>query len=185
MRPSTGEHHLRPPVKSLLGRLRSRALLGQGQSLPFVPFANMPELRPLRSTGITRLRRYCGPLRHPERPGHLLTEFQLEVPRLPRRGFPCCVRSPCAGMPSPLPRRNRCAFSLILPSDGSLPSVPKVGFRISIFEACSAFTHVTACRFARSPSDPLHRRLRRLRYLHHRSDCYWLERELPGGTFTR
>ena len=135
----------------------------------------------------------------------------VEGPHPRRRGFPCCARSPCADMPmflsdrqagqpalrlaglpayrtktlSPLPRRNRCAFSLILHSNISLPSVPKVGFRVSVFEACSAFTHVTACRFARSPSDPLHRRLRRLRCLRHRSDCYWLERELPGGTSTR
>jgi len=185
MMQSTRGHHLHPPVKSLLGRLRSRALLGRSQSLPFVPFANMPELRPLRSTGITRLHRYCEPLRHPGRPGHLLTEFRLRVPRPHRWGFPCCVRSPFADMPSPLPRRNRCAISLILHSNVSLPSVPKVGFRISIFEACSAFTRVTACRFAGSPSDPFHRRLRLLRYLHNRSDCYWLERELPGGTFTR
>lgn len=30
--------------------------------------------------------------------------------------------------------------------------------------------------------DPLHRRLRPLRFLHDRSDCYRLERKLPGGT---
>jgi len=40
------------------------------------------------------------------------------------------------------------------PGDVSLPSVPKVGLRISIFEACSAFTRVTACGLARSPCDP-------------------------------
>jgi hypothetical protein len=45
-----------------------------------------------------------------------------------------------------------------------------------VFEACSAFTHVTACRLAKSPSDPLHRRLRRLCCLHRRSDCYRVER---------
>jgi hypothetical protein len=40
-------------------------------------------------------------------------------------------------------------------------------------------------RSACSPShlcDPLHRRLRSLRYLHDRSDCYRPERKLPGGT---
>src|SRR5437660_1901415 len=44
-------------------------------------------------------------------------------------------------------------------------------------------------RPARSPSrlsDPLHRRLRRLRCLHRRSDCFRVERtQFPGGTFTR
>jgi len=29
--------------------------------------------------------------------------------------------------------------------------------------------------------DPLHRRLRWFRYLHHRSDCYRLKRQLPDG----
>ena len=52
-----------------------------------------------------------------------------------------------------------------------------LGSRINNFEACSAFTHVTVCPVAKSPeSDPLHPRLRRIRYLLHRSDCYRLER---------
>jgi len=35
-------------------------------------------------------------------------------------------------------------------------------------------------------SDPLHRRLRRFRFLHRRSDCFRVERtQFPGGTFTR
>jgi hypothetical protein len=56
-----------------------------------------------------------------------------------------------------------------------------VGPRIALFEACSAFTHVPACMFAKSPKgDPLHRRLRQLRYLHYRSDCYRLERPVAG-----
>ena len=44
-------------------------------------------------------------------------------------------------------------------------------------------------RPACSPShlcDPLHRRLRRFRFLHRRSDCFRVERtQFPGGTFTR
>jgi hypothetical protein len=36
-----------------------------------------------------------------------------------------------------------------------------------------AFTCVTACIFAGSPSDPFHRRLRRIRCLLRRFDCYW------------
>jgi hypothetical protein len=36
-------------------------------------------------------------------------------------GFPCCVRSPCTRMPSPLPRWGRRAPSLTLPDDASLP----------------------------------------------------------------
>ena len=79
MRLSKRDHHLRLSVQSLLGRLGSKALLGRSQSLALVPFDDAPELRPLRSTGITRLRRYYEPLRHPERPGHLLTEFRLRI----------------------------------------------------------------------------------------------------------
>jgi hypothetical protein len=45
-----------------------------------------------------------------------------------------------------------------------------------------------ALRPAYSPShfhDPLHRRLQPFRYLHDCSDCYRLERKLPGGICTR
>jgi hypothetical protein len=68
------------------------------------------------------------------------------------RGFPCCVRSPYACMPSPLPRRNRRVCSLVNPCGGGLPRT--IGGSASAskrFEACSAFTHVTACMLAESP----------------------------------
>jgi hypothetical protein len=44
------------------------------------------------------------------------------------------------------------------------------------FGTCSAFTHVTACTLAESPCDPLHRKLRQLRCLRCRFDCYRVER---------
>ena len=71
------------------------------------------------------------------------------------------------------------------PSRISLPrSRSRVGLRIVLFEACSAFTHVTACTLARSPiRDSLHQRLQPFRYLHSCSGCFRLER-LPGGAFT-
>jgi hypothetical protein len=40
-------------------------------------FPNVPEVRPLSSTGITRLPRYYGPVRHPTRPGLALAGCQL------------------------------------------------------------------------------------------------------------
>src|ERR1700730_18469206 len=52
----------------------------------------------------------------------------------------------------------------------------EVGSCNCFFEACSAFTHVTACTLAESPSDPLHRKLRQLRCLRCRFDCYRVER---------
>ena len=58
-----------------------------------------------------------------------------------------------------------------------LPTKPgRVGSCISLFEACSAFTHVTACTRAKSPSDSLHQRLQQFRCLHCCSDCYRVER---------
>src|SRR5262249_2985281 len=51
-----------------------------------------------------------------------------------------------------------------------------VGSCIDRFEACSAFTLVTACTLAESPSDPFHRKLRPLLCLCRRLDCYRVER---------
>src|ERR1700680_1355556 len=52
----------------------------------------------------------------------------------------------------------------------------KVGSCNYFFGACSAFTHVTACTLAESPSDPLHRELRQLCCLRCRLDCFRVER---------
>ena len=56
------------------------------------------------------------------------------------------------------------------------PNRRRVGPCIALFEACSAFTHVTACTLAKSPSDSLHQRLQQSRCLHCCSDCYRVER---------
>src|ERR1700732_262207 len=61
-------------------------------------------------------------------------------------------------MLSPLPRRSDWAYYFAhSPSRISLPRKGcRVGLRIVLFEICSAFTRVTACTLARSPSrDPL------------------------------
>ncbi len=41
----------------------------------------------------------------------------------------------------------------LVPSGDRRPSLnlSQVGYRIALFEACSAFTHVTACTLAKSP----------------------------------
>ena len=52
----------------------------------------------------------------------------------------------------------------------------QVGSCNYFFGACSAFTQVMACTLAESPSDPLHRKLRQLRCLRCRFDCYRVER---------
>jgi hypothetical protein len=55
----------------------------------------------------------------------------------------------------------------------------RVGSCINDFGACSAFTYVTACTLAKSPSDSLHQRLQQSRCLHCCSDCYRAE---PTGS---
>src|SRR5438132_11822777 len=75
------------------------------------------------------------------------------------------------------PGRSDGAFSLVY-LHHQRPSLcnSQVGSCNCFFEACSAFTHVTACTLAESPSDPLHRKLRQLRCLRCRFDCYRVER---------
>jgi len=63
---------------------------------------------------------------------------------------------PFAYMPSPLPRQVR--WKLIrsyIPIVFGLPRASgSVGSCINLFEACSAFTHITACMLAESPMRP-------------------------------
>ena len=68
--------------------------------------ANVPEVRSLPSTVVTRLPRYYEPLRRPTRPGLSLAGVRLAA-RRHRWGLPCCDRSPCTDMLSPLPRWDR------------------------------------------------------------------------------
>src|SRR5580692_5181831 len=86
----------------------------------------------------------------------------------------------------PLPRCSGWAYSsLISPSRVSLPRKGhRVGLRIVLFEACSAFTRVAACTLARSPYVVTAiRRLQTLRLLHVCSGRFRLERS-PGGACT-
>ncbi len=75
------------------------------------------------------------------------------------------------------PGRSDGACSLV-PLHRQRPSLcnSQVGSCDCCFGACSAFTHVMACTLAGSPSDPFHRKLRQLRCLRRRFDCYRVER---------
>src|SRR6266446_2688917 len=59
---------------------------------------------------------------------------------------------------------------MVSPTSLLVPPLPRLSQRDS------AFTHVTACTLAKSPSDSLHQRLQRSRCLHRCSDCYRVER---------
>jgi hypothetical protein len=61
-------------------------------------FQDAPEVRPLPSTGITRLRRYYGPVRHPTRPGLVLADCRLLLPA--PLGLPVLREWSCANVPA-------------------------------------------------------------------------------------
>ena len=69
----------------------------------------------------------------------------------------------------------------------AFPSEGRVGFRIARFGACSAFTRVAARMVAEPPkAASLHRSASgHVVTSITRSDCYRLERQLPGGIRTR
>ena len=114
-------------------------------------------------------------------PPHTARPVSHELPVDPYRdhrwGFPCCVWSPMRTCHRHYPGRFDGACSLVY-LHRLRPSLcnSQVGSCNCFFGACSAFTHVMACALAESPSDPLHRKLRRLRCLRRRFDCYRVER---------
>jgi len=130
----------------------SSEFIGCPISRSFTTYCVCLELRSLPSTGITQLPRYYEPLRHPKAPSLSLTGFRLVVADH-ALGLPvfralslctCCRYYPGAAT-------GRIA-SLSSPSRVSLPRYgSRVGLRIVLFEACSAFTRVTACTLALSP----------------------------------
>ena len=142
----------------------------------------MPEVRPLCSTGITRLHRSYEPLRHRRDRAWPSRVARCGRRRRPRRfpvlhvySFDACRRS--------LPRRNR----RVRLSHGFLcnAGLPRVSVRsasaTSVSRPRRAFICITARIFAGSPSDPFHRRLRRVRCLPRRFDCYWASDPSQAG----
>ena len=82
-----------------------------------------PELRPLRSSGITRPHRYSRPLRHPDRPGLPLAGVRLARATPPTglpvlRPFPSCMRAAAN-----TPAEPAGALVARFPADGSLPRI--------------------------------------------------------------
>jgi hypothetical protein len=144
-----------------------------------------PELRPLPSTGITRLRRYYEPLRHPRAAGPSLTGVRLVIadrasglpvlralplctccrhyPGAAARCFVCSLPQPC--QPSPIWQSGR-------PARRPFRGLSGVHSRYGL--------HTRAATVFRGT---LHRRLQPFRYLHSCSGCFRLELS-PGGTFT-
>ena len=114
-----------------------------------------PALRWMCFFTASRLRRYYEPLRHPKRPSLSLTSCQLIHTAITagtsRVAYgPLCLH---AVANTPAGRLEFCSlerFHSLRPS----PKPGRVGSCITLFEACSAFTHVTACMLAKSPMRP-------------------------------
>src|SRR5207245_7081133 len=117
----------------------------------------------------------ASPPPHPARP--VSRELPVDPDRDHRWRFPCYVWSPMRTCHRHYPGRFNGACPLIC-LHCQRPSLcnSQVGSCNCFFGACSAFTHVTTCTLTESPSDPLHRRLRQLRCLCCRFDCYRVER---------
>jgi hypothetical protein len=73
-------------------------------------------------------------------------------------GLPVLQRSSsCMHALANTPAEPLCALFAHFPKDGNLPRIHgRVGFRVTLFEACSAFTHVTACILAKSSNMTLY-----------------------------
>ena len=113
------------------------------------------EVRPLPSTGVNRLQRYYEPVRHPTRPGLSLTGIRLVLAG-PPLGLPVFRVSPLSACRRHYPGGTAGCFYRSLPQRRwPSPYLRWVGSHVSIFEACSAFTHVTAHRLAKSPEATL------------------------------
>ena len=118
----------------------------------------------------------------PTRPGLALAGCPL---RLPPPSSPVS-RASCAFlryMPSSLPRRNgKVRLSLLFPCHAGLPRMSDGSASASsVSGPRQSFTCVTACIFAGPPSGPFHQRLRRIRCLLRRFDCYWASDPSQAG----
>ena len=106
----------------------------------FPPSFALPRPRPLRSAGVTRPLRYYEPIRHPAGPS-----WPSRVPggrvrptgRASRVATASLLRACCRHYPGGTGRCSRRSLpDRWLPS----PNSGRVGFRITLFEACSTFT---------------------------------------------
>ena len=131
--------------------------------------------------------RYYEPLRLPTRPSLSLAGVWLRVPRPHRTGSPVVARMSLHACRRHYPggtaescRSCPIARARLDVSGGGLPLGEEESASASNLSrpARRSLTFRPAC--SRDLCDPLHRRLRRLRYLGRRSDSYRLERPLAG-----
>jgi hypothetical protein len=104
---------------------------------------------------ICRLHRYYEPLRHPSQPGLSLASCQLTHTAITAgtsrvASDPLRLHAVATTPAGPIETCSLIRFHRLRPS----PNRRRVGPCITLFEACSAFTHVTACMLAESPMRP-------------------------------
>ena len=141
-------------------------------------FESAPEVRGLPSAGVTRVQQYCAPVRLPAGPPPEATlkprPSTGRVSPVTRLTFPACRAHYPGGS-------RRVHVSIASPLTRPSPFCRRVGIRTSTFEACSGFTHVTACRIAQPPKGGLcHEASARPVTRSSRSSATRAYRQLPG-----
>jgi hypothetical protein len=155
-----------------------RELLGSSPfSLSVVASCVRLQLRPLPSIGVTRLRRYYEPLRHPSQPSLSLASCQL-IPTAITAGTsrvahgPLCLHAVAntpAGRMEFVRSYHSIRFGLPRNRGGSAPALSVSGPAQRLLRLRPACSPSRLC-------DPLHRRLQQLRCLRRCFDCYRVER---------
>ena len=127
--------HLRPTGKPLSETSdRVEVARPKANRSIIAPSLGAPEPRPLCSTGVTRLHRYYGPLRHLPRPGLSLTGVRLHAHACTAGGFPCCVWFPLSTCRRQYPGGTLGCASLTSPRTAAFPALtpgrlPQPSFR--------------------------------------------------------
>ena len=164
----------------------SPELLGCPISVSLATCCVRLELRSLPSTSVTRLQRYCEPLRHPRAPGLSVTGVRLVVPDhalglpvLPALSLcTCCRHYPGAATGRPTFAHPSRRVSLPRIWQPGRPAHRPFRGLLGVHSRCGLHTRAVTefvTRFTR--------RLQPFRYLHDCSGCFRLEHS-PGGIRT-
>ena len=144
------------PRHSLLGRFQVQSVVCRLSPIhrPSPSSTSTPEVRVLSSAGVTRHQRSYDPVRPPPAPPPY---GDVEAATLVPNGHPPITRFAFSNMPCSLPRWTGAGASVgcfPIPR-GPSPKFRRVGIHDFTFEACSSFTHVTACWIAQPPKGGL------------------------------
>ncbi len=152
-------------------RFVSRPTLGSVESAP--------EVRVLPSAGVTQPRQVLRPC---PTPAGTIVETMSEARPPSHTGLPQLPGSPFRhAVPTTPMDQNGCNRRLLPRSTRPSPLFRRVGVHDFTFEACSGFTHVTACRIAQPPKGGLcHEASARPVTRSSRSSATRAYRQLPG-----